>query len=293
MIFQAESYGKCIIAGEHSVLRGQPAVVFPVRPKFMKLEVEADDGDFTAQFLGHHGEELKVLFFGLLEQTLERLGKKRKDLSGALRIESELPLGAGLGASAAICVLVSKWMNHLGYLATDQLYHFSRSLEDIFHGESSGVDIAMALEGEGIRFCRPESRELVAASWNPTWFVSYSGQRGSTRECVSKVKELLAKKPKLGEELDQQMGRSAELSQQALRADSSSGLPLLVEAVKMGESCFKQWGLIYGQLEEHQAALYELGALAVKPTGSGGGGYCLSLWEKEPTDVPFELIPVS
>ncbi len=49
-------------------------------------------------------------------------------------------------------------------------------------------------------------------------------------------------------------------------------------------------GLISESLQQHMQQLLHEGALAVKPTGSGSGGYVLSLWESEPTNE--ELIRV-
>ena len=56
-----------------------------------------------------------------------------------------------MGGSAALCVGITRFFAHLDYLPQDAIYEFSRSLEDLFHGESSGVDIAVAMEGQGIR----------------------------------------------------------------------------------------------------------------------------------------------
>jgi mevalonate kinase len=41
------------------------------------------------------------------------------------------------------------------------------------------------------------------------------------------------------------------------------------------------------------AALEKAGAAAVKPTGSGGGGYVLSLWAGEvPASLKAQLVPI-
>ena len=46
----------------------------------------------------------------------------------------------------------------------------------------------------------------------------------------------------------------------------------------MAKDCFEQWGLIDSSVQAEMDRLSAQGALAVKPTGSGGGGYLLSLW---------------
>jgi mevalonate kinase len=95
----------------------------------------------------------------------------------------------------------------------------------------------------------------------------------------------------LAHAIDRQMAESVKLAQQALE-DTTDGLQNLTQAITQAASCFRQWGLVSESLERHMANLQEAGALAVKPTGSGGGGYVVSLWDSTPPVMPMELIPV-
>ena len=111
-------------------------------------------------------------------------------------MENWIPIGAGLGASAALCVAITKWFFYLGWIASEQMYEFARSLEDLFHGESSGVDIAVSLESKGIKFQRGGGREHINLAWRPKWYLSYCGKIGVTSECVEKSKKLYDKNPR-------------------------------------------------------------------------------------------------
>ncbi len=158
-----------------------------------------------------------------------------------------------------------------------------RQLEDLFHGESSGVDVAVAIEGRGLLFRRNQAAQPLETFLKPKLYLSASGVAGKTSDCVAKVKALLERDPGLGAEIDTEMIRSSELAQKALKMEGEEGLNLLTDAMSKARNCFERWGLAEGHLQEQMVQLHQAGARAVKPTGSGGGGYILSLWNKAPT----------
>ena len=121
-------------------------------------------------------------------------------------------------------------------------------------------------------------------NWQPHWYLSYSGQKGVTSDCVGKVKMIIEHKPELGRQLDEQMAKSVDIVTKALEQEASQdSLEALAQGISLAENCFEQWGLINGQLGSHIEMLKSNGAIACKPTGSGGGGYVLSLWQEEPS----------
>ena len=125
-------------------------------------------------------------------------------------------------------------------------------------------------------------------NWKPKWYVSYSGKRGVTLECVNKVKDLLARDPEKGLKIDQQMRTAVELAEKSLQMNESEGLELMKQSMHLAKDCFDQWGLT---VQSHVQWLLDQGAIAVKPTGSGDGGYVLSLWTQNPSlDVQNQLI---
>ncbi|WP_374035544.1 mevalonate kinase [Bdellovibrio bacteriovorus] len=290
--FTCKAFGKCIIAGEHAVLRGVPAVVFPIQSRNLDLSYSRGEQPLELRLVGDHGKELQLLVWGVLEKACELKGIIRSDLKGTLLLESSIPVGAGMGASAALCVALTRWLGYLGYVVEEDYYEFARNLENLFHGESSGVDIAVALSGEGLRFVRNGEKKPLTPAWKPHWYISYSGKRGVTVDAVNKVKDLLLKNPTVGEKIDQQMAEAVGILETALKMDAETGLPVLAKALTLAGDCFEKWNLNEGEPAKHIAWLKEQGALAVKPTGSGGGGYVLSLWTSlPPAEIQSQLIP--
>lgn len=302
--FTTRVHGKWIVAGEHSVLRGSPALAFPVYGKYLELNWETAP-TFSVAFEGERGHEFQILFAGVFDRALELLGRPADPglRRGRFEVRSTLPVGAGLGASAALSVAVGKWFVSRGAIAEAGLFEFCRELENLFHGESSGVDVAVAIESRGLHFERfvndGESSARMRGfdpAWQPCWYISYSGVRGITSECVAQVKALIAGNPVLGAELDRQMAESVSVAEKTLcdiESSKTDRLSQLAKAIEQAADCFSKWGLTGGELGRHMQWLRDCGAIAVKPTGSGGGGYALSLWHERPKpEIEEQLIPV-
>jgi mevalonate kinase len=280
MSFETKVFGKFILAGEHAVLRGAPALVFPVFGKNLSLKFLSTPHPLKVEFQEDGEKDVRLVFWSLIERALDLLGRSRDELKGEIRLENSIPVGAGLGASAALCVAVARFLNYLEWVKSTELQEFARSLEDLFHGESSGVDVAVAISGEPIWFERMGVRKSLKPLWKPNWYLSYSGQRGMTLECIERVKKLWVRSPSLGLEIDEEMKKSVIEAYDALINSTPTRISKLSDALTRSRSCFERWGLTQGRLESHMSSLMEAGAIAVKPTGSGGGGFVLSLWHE-------------
>ena len=279
---------KWILCGEHSVLRAGRALAFPVESRYLDFEYQSCSEDLSLE-VSHpstdlHSTGVEMAFWGVLEKALQSLNLSRSKIQGRLKLSSNIPVGAGMGTSAVVCVSLAKWFTGLGYLPKENQYNFAKSLENLFHGESSGVDIAAVLNNHGIEFQKPDLIRVFKPAWKPHFYLSYCGRRGVTADCVRRVQKLIEKEPLKGQKIDEDMQKSVEMAKEAL---SNKGLiSKLVTALHLAEFCFQRWSLVGRELSEHMSFLKQNGALATKPSGSGDGGFVLSLWETPP---PVEL----
>lgn len=275
--FETQASGKWILAGEHAVLRGKPALVFPIPCRQLMLRYNGSNSDVSAHFEGKHGSDLHLLFWGVMEHGVRLLSKSLSQLKGEFYLENNIPIAVGMGASAALSVVVAHWFEFQGWLEAGQVFSFSKTLEDLFHGKSSGLDIIGVSSVSGMYFKNGEAEPLFLAC-QPTWCLSFCGQQGVTSHCIAKVNHLWEQDEALAREIDERMSRSVEIARVALAKTPNEAEPLLVDSLHLASSCFKDWGLVSETMALHMQQLLSQGALAVKPTGSGGGGYVLSLW---------------
>ncbi len=278
--FETTSYGKWILAGEHAVLRGHPALVFPLKDKALRLTYKKSNTPLTLKYQGENADTCLPAIWKLLHAGFEKLGLDSDQLQGELHLINQIPIGAGLGASAALCVAITRWFK-TDFNAAINLFKFAKSLEDTLHGQSSGLDIAGSAATEHGIYFQAGEMQPVTQTWEPHWQLSFSGESGVTSECIQQVEKLWKQNRRQAECIDDAMAKSVTQAHAALRDPKHQ--TSLIEAIQSASQCFESWGLINQPLRKHMDELLAAGALAVKPTGSGQGGYVLSLWDNSPS----------
>jgi mevalonate kinase len=274
--FLTTTHGKWILAGEHTVLRGGEALVFPAPKYQLTLAYKKSDTALEIKAQGNLASQLPAVVTNLFNIALKDTTLPHFQLQGDLNIQNTIPLGVGMGGSAALCVAVARFLSYLELIPNASILTFAHQLEHHFHGKSSGLDIAGVHYQQGMIFKSGQATALNQ-QFKPNWFLSSSGEYGKTSRCIAKVQSLWEKDLCLGEKIDNQMKEATGLCRQALE-QGPKHQPLLIQGINQARQCFSDWGLVTPKLEQHMAHLLEEGAVAVKPTGSGGGGYVLSLW---------------
>src|SRR5262249_40899757 len=146
---------------------------------------------------GLHREQLQIVFWRTLNKALELTHKSFDQISGHLLLENTIPIGAGIGFSAALCVAVARWFHWMNWISQNDIFRFSRLLENLFHGKSSGVDIAGAMSDQIIRYRINSKLVIITPLWKPKLFLSFSNQHSMTKKCVKEVENLWNSNPNI------------------------------------------------------------------------------------------------
>ncbi len=265
--FEITLPAKWILSGEHAVLRGVPALALPFFEFSLTLTYQKSDAPLSIEPKKFEAS-LKELLAGHTEGFL-----------GNLKITSTIPIGAGLGSSAALCVALTKWLG----VDLNSEFEFARNLENFFHGKSSGLDIVVLLNQKPVLYQIDKGPTLLPISSLPHFTFHDTGVREQTKVCIAQVKNRLAQNFEQAEKIDQTMKEATELCLQGLNTynqnQKKQALLFLKEGMKKAQGCFVSWELLPPQAKALEKELYQKGALAVKLTGAGLGGFLVALWE--------------
>lgn len=109
-------------------------------------------------------------------------------------IASELPIGSGMGSSAALIMGMLHCLSNyfsLPAIPAATALEWGREIEGVQHDHSSGLDLYLAHNGGGIKFQegKAESRPLFDG---PFFLVNTGKPQATTGECVREVKKHIA-----------------------------------------------------------------------------------------------------
>ena len=282
--FETRVPGKWVLAGEHTVLRGGSAVALP-HPDF-SLKLSFTPG--TSSGLTVFPDSATAVIRDLLRAVEDRWQNEDRSFpkpQGELKLESTIPIGSGLGSSAALCVAMTRWLAGPLGIPAAEIQEFATQLEHRFHGRSSGMDIAVTSAGQPVAFSMERGAKALGVRSLPKFTFHDTGLRARTSDCVVKVEAFREENPILAMKTDELMGLATRNSTEGLirfSAGDPEGLRLLAQGMKQAQEAFYTWKLVPDEGRRLEADLFDQGALAVKLTGAGGGGFLVALWPSEP-----------
>ena len=273
--------GKAILFGEHAVVYGRPAIALPVTQVRAQAAVEDGGSGITivAPDLGRRylvgPAPLDDPLAHAVRITLAHLGLGlNQDLT--ITLTSTIPLGRGLGSSAAIsAALVRALARHFGQdLPAQELSALVYETEVIHHGTPSGVDNTVVAYEQPVTFVRGQPIERLRVGAPLCLALADTGVASSTREVVGDLRRAWERDQPRYEWLFDQIG---EISRRARRA-IEEGDPGVVGRLMDGNHALLQaMGVSSPELDALVEAARAAGALGAKLSGAGRGGTMIAL----------------
>ncbi len=215
----ASAPGKIILTGEHAVVHGVPATAMAVKRHIRALLLEDDSGvlrwkdPFSGRQISYtHAQlqqrsELLALRYDAWQQghlAIHEILPSPTDLlvysvaqalqgtdlpGGDLTWRSDLPVGSGMGSSAAfIAVLLRLFSPEV--LSAEALMHQVHFCERLQHGKGSYIDAAAVSFGGCVAVQGKNLTSLASPALAEDWYWIFTGvPLSSTGECVDRVRQ--------------------------------------------------------------------------------------------------------
>jgi mevalonate kinase len=229
-----EAHGKLILVGEHAVVYGIPAIAIPF-PLKVRAKVEKSFGtiQFKSDIYSGPIENIPTKLKGIsycIKEAINYLNQPFQALR--IGIQSSIPLGRGLGSSAAIAVaIVRSLFSFYGQkLSQEELFSLVEIAETYAHGKPSGIDMAVVASKCPIWF--QKGKETVPLkTGGPLYIVAAdTGRIGNTRTAVENVRMKYLLEPDKIQKSLEQIERIAEGAKNALLEGNNRMLGELLNA---------------------------------------------------------------
>ena len=274
----ASAPGKVYLFGEHAVVYGEPAVPVAIDRRATVSVTRRDDGRVRI--------DAPALAFDGVTVEDGRDAACEPAAGFDVTVESDLPIGAGLGSSAAVTIAtIDAATRACGATLEDrELADRGYRVEHDVQGSASRADTFCATVGGAVRVEGDDLRTLDAPAL--PLVVGYDGGAGDTGALVAGVRSL---REDYGFAADavSAIGDLVQRGEAVLADDDVEELGRLMD---VNHGLLSALGVSARSLDAMVWAAREAGALGAKLTGAGGGGCIVAL---DPTDASATALSMS
>ncbi|MCD6301165.1 MAG: mevalonate kinase [Staphylothermus sp.] len=283
----SQAPGKIILFGEHFVVKGCPALVTAVNlyaKTCIEERIDSKHYLYSKQLNkrvdldSDQTDEWATSFRTIYRIISEQYGKP-EGFNAIL--DSEIPMAAGMGSSAATAVsFTHALLSFIGYKPNkERVNKIAFEAEKIVHVKPSGVDNTIAVYGGLIYYKKGEIKQL-----NIEWPEKYSlivvntGIKRNTGLVVKEVLEGYNRNPEIMEKIYE---AASLITEKALEHLMNKNYERLGELININHGLLVAIGVSILETELLVHKLLSLGALGAKISGAGRGGIVYGLVKRE------------
>jgi mevalonate kinase len=305
--------GKVTLLGEHAVVYGKPALVSAINRRVyitvegrddsnikifsndiklqgLSLKLNGEISSFEFETWEKKSQILEPLRYILkaLEVAAQHYGKK---IGANIMVRSEMPIGAGLGTSAAISVgTVAAYSALLGHeMNLNEVARMGHATEVAVQGIASPMDTAITTFG-GTLYIKPEGTkpfiERIDVPCDFTSVLGYTQREETTSQILRRVKAAKDQNPKVVELIMDAIGLLVEEARSCIKKGDPKSFG---DLMNINHGLLDSLGVSTRALNEMVYASRSAGALGSKLTGAGGGGCMIALCPDRAKEVSLAI----
>jgi mevalonate kinase len=291
----ASAPGKIILFGEHFVVHGTPAILAAIDKRVTVtstftenkiLKINSQLGTLEVPISSSH-EKAKSEFKPFI-YLANKMINSHQDVNGLeITINSDIPIGVGLGSSSACCVAATASISGLfKELSSEENLKMSIEAEKTIFPDTSGADCTVCTYGGIIEYDKINGSEKNTDASNLNLLIVNSMIPHSTKRSVEKVSKF--------KESNEDRFSQLCVSETKLIGEVNLALKnkdLITLGLKMSENqkYLEEIQVSNDTLHDMISSLKEI-SLGAKITGAGDGGCIIALVKDENLDkVPALL----
>lgn len=270
--------GKVILSGEHAVVYGKPAIVCAIDRRLMI--------EFTPINKTKCADSIMPILEATVKDFLKQRSEKIIDVGYSYEVSSTIPIGRGLGSSAAFSAVISAGLLELftgRQWSISDINMCAYKVEKYFHKNSSGVDTSTSVMG-GLIYYRKEFEFLktisslsikIPKNFTDILVLIDTGKPSETTgEMVQNVGQLFNDEP---QNTERYMNEIEKTTKRLVVSLMKEDINLFTEVLRENESMLEKIGVVSKSTKTLLKELKKYGA--GKITGAGGtknaSGYIL------------------
>ena len=193
-----------------------------------------------------------------------------------MTLSSEIPIGSGLGSSAAVTVatLAALYRYHNIRFNKKSLAHDAHMVEQAVQGVASPLDTLVSTYGGLVYLSRNKTFEPFKVNFNAPFVVGYTTKHGNTGKMVKDVRSLKNRNSKIINPVITSMGNLTNYAKQAILKKDYKRIG---ELMNINHGFLDVLGVNTVELSRMVYTARECGAIGSKITGAGGGGSIIAL----------------
>ena len=284
---KASAPGKVILFGEHFVVYGVKAILCAINKRVTVtaeniedkiISIKSNIGNLELQTnkpISEIDSPLKPFYY-LANKMIQNQNTGIKII-----IESEIPLGVGLGSSSACCVAGAAAISRLfSDTSKEKILEMAIEAEKTIFQNTSGADCTVCTYGGIMEFNKDDGHTKIESEPNFHLVIANSNIEHSTKLVVNDVKSF---KEKNEEKFSKLCENETNLVEDVLKLLKENNTKELGEKINQNQKYLEAIGVSNKKINE----MIQIGmksSFGAKITGAGGGGCIFALTDETNLD---------